>query len=111
MLSVTVMPADMHALSGVPGLLVFKVVYPAIYALFPVAIFGLARRILSRRWALVAATFTIGQYAFTEIAGVARQEIPLVLFPALVAAILDPRIRPASQSPRSPFLPLAMPSP
>src|SRR5260370_41189926 len=89
MLSVTVMPADMHALSGVPGLLVFKVVYPAIYALFPVAIFGLARRILSRRWALLAATFTIGQYAFTGLAGVARQDTSLDRFAALVWALLD----------------------
>ena len=97
MLSVTVMPAELHALSGVPNLLVFKVVYPAIYALFPVAIFGLARAILSRRWAFVAATFTMGQYAFAEIAGFARQEIALVLFAALLAALLDVRIKRRSQ--------------
>ena len=48
MLSVTVMPAELHALSGVPALLIFKVVYPMIFALFPVAIFGLARKILIR---------------------------------------------------------------
>ena len=58
MLSLTVMPAELHALSGVPALLVFKVVYPVIYALFPVAIFGLGRRVLSRRWAFVAAALS-----------------------------------------------------
>ncbi len=92
MLSVTVMPAELHALSGVPALLIFKVVYPMIYALFPVAIFGLARKILARPWAFIAAAFTIGQYAFTELASLARQEIALVLFAALIAAMLDSRI-------------------
>lgn len=92
MISVTVMPAQLHFLSGVSGLLVLKVIYPMIYALFPVALFDLARRILSKGWAFVAAAFTIGQYAFTEIVGVARQEIALVLFVALVMAMLDTRI-------------------
>ncbi len=93
MLSVTVMPAELHALSGIPALLIFKVVFPMIFALFPVAIFGLARKILIRPWAFIAAAFTIGQYAFTELATLARQEIALVLFAALIAAMLDSRVR------------------
>jgi uncharacterized membrane protein len=97
MLSLTIMPTALHVLSGLPALLVFKVVYPAIYALFPVAIYGLGRRILSRRWAFVAGAFTIGQYAFAELAGFARQEIALVLFGALVAAMLDTKIARRSQ--------------
>lgn len=108
MLSVTVMPAELHALSGVPGLLVLKVVYPMIYALFPVAVFDLARRILSRSWAFIAAAFTIGQYAFTEIVSLARQEIALVLFVALVAAMLDTRMRRRTQWPLVALLAVAM---
>src|SRR6185437_14251666 len=77
--------------------LVFKVVYPLIFALFPVAIFGLARKVMTRSWAFIAAAFTIGQYAFSEIAGFARQEIALVLFAALVAAMLDGRVGRRSQ--------------
>jgi uncharacterized membrane protein len=97
MLSVTVMPTELHSLSGVSALLVFKAVYPMVYALFPVAIFGLARKVISRRWACVAAAFTIGQYAFPEIAGFARQEIALVLFAGLITAMLDTRIPRRSQ--------------
>lgn len=93
MLSVTVMPAELHALSGIPDLLVLKVVYPAIFALFPVAIFGLASTVLSRPWAFATAAFIMGQSAYIEIAGVARQEIALVLFVSLIAALLDTRIR------------------
>jgi hypothetical protein len=108
MLSITVMPAELHAVSGVPGLLVLKVVYPIIYALFPVAIFDLARRILPRCWAFVAAAFTIGQYAFIEIVSLARQEAALVLFAALVMAMLDTRIRRRSQWALVAMLGLAM---
>ena len=97
MLSVTVMPAELHALCGVPGLLVFKVIYPMIYALFPVAIFDLALRILSKRWAYLAAAFTVSQYAFTEIASVARQEVALVLFVALLGALLETHMERRSQ--------------
>jgi uncharacterized membrane protein len=108
MLSVTVMPTELHSLSGIPGLLVLKVVYPAIYALFPVAIFDLARRLLSRRWAFVAATFALGQYAFAEIPTVARQEIALVLFVALIMAMLDTRLQRYSQWALIALLGLAM---
>lgn len=88
--SVTVMPAELHFLSGVSDLLVFKALYPAICAVFPVAIFGVARKVLTRRWAFVAAAFIVMQSSFAqEIPGIARQEIALVFFAALIMAILD----------------------
>jgi uncharacterized membrane protein len=98
MLSVTVMPAALHALSGVPDLLVLKVVYPAIAALLPVAVFYLARGIVSRRWAFAAALLVVIQPTFAqELPAIARQEIAIVLFAGLVAATLDTRIPRRSQ--------------
>ena len=107
MLSVTVMPAELHFLSGVPDLLVFKVLYPAIGALLPVAVFGLARRILPHRWAFAAATFVVAQ-AFSSLPMIARQEIAMVLFAALIAAMLDARIQRRSQWALVALLGLAM---
>jgi uncharacterized membrane protein len=93
MLSVTVLPAELHALSGLPDLLVFTVVYPAIAALFPVAIFGLARRVLTPRWAFAAAAFVVMQNTFfQQLPGLAREEIATVLFAALIAAVLERRV-------------------
>jgi uncharacterized membrane protein len=66
MLSVTVMPAELHFLTGLPALLVLKVVYPVIGALLPVAIFYLARRVLSARWAFAAAGFFVLQASFAK---------------------------------------------
>ncbi len=90
MLSVTVLPAELHALSGVSALLVFKVIYPAIGALFPVAIYSLSRRVVARRWAFLAATLVVMQEPFfQQFPALARQEIATVLFSALIVALLD----------------------
>jgi len=91
MLSVTVLPAELHFLSGVPDLLIFSVIYPAIGALLPIAVFSLARRILSRSWAFITAAFIIVQ-AFQDLPAVARQEIATVFFAALLSPMLDVRI-------------------
>lgn len=93
MLSITVLPAELSALSGVSGLLVFKIVYPSLFALFPVAIFGLARKILPRRWAFAAGGFVAAQATFAQgLPALARQEIALLFFVALATAMLDPRL-------------------
>lgn len=93
MLSITVLPAELRALSGLSGVLLFKIAYPMLFALFPVGIFGLARKVLPRQWAFIAAAFVIAQQVFgQQLPAAARQEIALVLFVALVAAILDQRL-------------------
>ena len=100
MLSTTVLPAELHSISGVPALLVLKVIYPAISALFPVAVFFLGRRVLSARWAFLAGALIVAQSAFgQELPAIARQEIALVLFAALVAAMLDTTLRRRVQCP------------
>lgn len=92
MLSVTVLPTELHALTGVSDLLVFKAIYPLLGALFPVAVFGLARRVLVTRWAFVAASLVVMQSTFfQELTALARQEVSSVLFAALIVAVLDTR--------------------
>jgi uncharacterized membrane protein len=90
MLSLTVLPAELHELSGVQTLLIFKVVYPVTGALFPVGVFCLARRLLAGRWAFMAAFLVIMQQTFfQELTALARQEAATLLFVALLAAVLD----------------------
>ncbi|HLH59853.1 MAG TPA: hypothetical protein VKV33_11965 [Streptosporangiaceae bacterium] len=88
--AVTLVPAELHFLSGVSDLMVLKLLYPAVTALFPVAIFGLGLRIVERRWAFVAASFIIVQSTFgQELPAVARQEIAMVFFIAMLGAVFD----------------------
>jgi uncharacterized membrane protein len=94
LLSVTIMPTQLHFLSGVPALLVFKVVYPIVTALIPVGIYSLARTILTKTWAFIAAALFVAQIQFAEeLPQLARQEIALILFLALLALILDSGMR------------------
>jgi uncharacterized membrane protein len=88
--AVTVLPAELHFLSGASDLMVLKLLYPAITAMFPVAIYSLARRFLDRRWAFVAAAFIVVQSTFAqELPALARQEIAMVFFIALLGIVLD----------------------
>lgn len=89
MLSLTVMPTEVHFITGISNVMVLKLVYPFFGALFPIEIFALARRILSRAWAYTAAAITIVQSGFAqELPALARQEVALALFGALVAVML-----------------------
>jgi uncharacterized membrane protein len=90
MLSVTLLPAELHALSGMPALFIFKVVYPVIGAFFPVAVFCLARRVLTGRWSFMAAALVVMQQTFfQQLPALARQEVAMLLFAALIPAVLD----------------------
>ena len=90
MLSVTVLPTELHELSGVPALFIFKVVYPAIGALIPVAVFYLARRVITGRWAFMTVALLIMQQTFfQQMPALDRQEVATVLFAVLIAVVLD----------------------
>jgi uncharacterized membrane protein len=90
MLSLTVLPAQMHFLTGISALMVFKALYPAIFGFFPLAVYWAARRVLSRRWAFAAGAFIATQSGFMQqIVAVARQEVALILFAALFIALFD----------------------
>ena len=90
MLSTTILPSELHAITGVSNLMIFKLVYPMLSALFPVAVFYIGRRILSSRWAFAAGALIITQSGFgQELSAIARQEIALVFFTALMAAALE----------------------
>jgi uncharacterized membrane protein len=93
MLSVTVFPAMLHALSGASTSALLKAVYPALFALFPVGIFAIAARFLPPWYAFLAGAYVIAQgFFFESIPVVARQEIGLLAFLALVAAVLERKL-------------------
>lgn len=100
MLSLTVLPSLLHAISGISALAVFKAVFPVLVALLPLAVFGIADRFVSRRYAFIAAAFIVVQsYFFQEMPEIARQEIGILLFAGLAAAVLDDRMPKRAQVP------------
>ena len=90
MLGLTVLPASLHALIGGQDVWIFKLGYPALFALFPVAAFSLGTRFLSRRAAFAAAAIVIVQaYYFQQQPEIARQELALLIFAGIMGALLD----------------------
>jgi uncharacterized membrane protein len=90
MLSLTVLPASLHALVGGQDVWIFKLGYPALFAFFPVAVFELGTRFLSRRAAFVAGAIVIVQaYFFQQQPEIARQELALLIFAGSIGALLD----------------------
>ena len=90
MLSLTVLPASLHALVGGQDIWIFKLGYPALLALFPIAVFSIGRRFLSNRAAFLAAAVVLVQtYFFQQQPEIARQELALVVFVGMIAALLD----------------------
>ncbi len=90
MLSLTVFPASLHAFVSGQDVWVFKLGYPALFAFFPVAVFELGTRFLSRRAAVVASAIVIVQaYFFQQQPEIARQELALLIFAGIMGALLD----------------------
>jgi uncharacterized membrane protein len=109
MLSTTILPSELHAMTGVSDLMIFKLVYPMLSVFFPVAVFYIGRRILSSRWAFAAGVLIITQSGFgQELPAIARQEIALVFFTALMAAALETSLPRRRQLPMVILFGLAM---
>ena len=94
MLSITVLPSTIAALTGCSPLVAFKALYPMLTALLPVSIFFVGERFLSRRFAAGAAALLLVQsYFFQLLPELGRQEIALVFFAALLAVLADLKLR------------------
>ncbi|MCU1495363.1 MAG: hypothetical protein JWO62_3127 [Acidimicrobiaceae bacterium] len=90
MLSITVLPAVLTVISHVSGIVIFKVVYPLVFGLFPVLVFIVSSRWFGVRASLVGAMVVIVQGLFAaDITGLARQEIGLVYFALMVVTGFD----------------------
>jgi len=90
MLSITVLPCLVVVTSHISGVYLFKVMYPVVFGLFPVAVFALSARWFSERAALVGAVVVIAQgFYAADITAIVRQDIGLVYFALFVVTAFD----------------------
>ena len=93
MASLTTVPTMLSVVSGASPLFIFKVLYPAGLAFFPVILMTTASSFLGRRFAYLAALVVMVQsYLFSEMPAIARQELGLLFFACLVAVLVDGRL-------------------
>ena len=88
LLSIGILPAILDLVTGLDGVLVFKVAYPLIYSLVPVALYQLYRKILPPDSAFLGVFLLMATSSFyVELIGTARQEVA-ELFLVLVLCLL-----------------------
>ena len=90
-LSVNILPTVLAQTTGLSGTIVFKVLLQLVFALVPVLTYLFSRRFLTRRLALVAATFTMAfPTFFTDMPYLVRQEMAFFFLALLLLAATEP---------------------
>ena len=94
-LSVTLLPSMLAQASGLPGVVVFKVVLQLVFVLVPLLTFLLSRRFLPRGLALAATTFTMAfPTFFTDMPYLVRQEVAFFFLGLLLLAATERDVEP-----------------
>ncbi len=90
-LSVNILPTVLAQSTGLSGEVVFKVLLQLVFAAVPALTFLYSRRFLTRRLALVAATFTMAfPTFFTDMPYLVRQETAFFFLALLLLAATEP---------------------
>lgn len=92
-LSITLLPLLLQSLSGIQPELLFKVLYPIIYAVAPVCVFLLAKKYLNNTYAFLSACFFMTQFNFLWTTANARTNLAILGFLLILLAIFDNTIQ------------------
>lgn len=89
-LSITLLPTSVAQLTALPGLAIFKVALPVLFAAAPVAVYRTTRNLTSKRVSLLAAIYFLAfPTFFTDMPFLGRQEIAFLLLGCAVLAVSD----------------------
>jgi len=98
MLSVTILPTIYTNILNIDPVLMFKVIYPFIFAFVPVALYQLWQTYVNRRYAFIAAFLFVAQATFyTEMFGLNRQMMAELFFVLLLLVVLTKKISPPNR--------------
>ena len=93
LLSITILPAVYTYFLNMSGEAVFKIVYPLLYALVPVALYTIYYKQLGNRQGFAAAFFFMSIYAFFRIVpGAMKQIVGQLFYVLLIMLIMDKQI-------------------
>jgi uncharacterized membrane protein len=94
MLSVTVLPTVYSNIAGIDPTWVYKIVYPLIFALVPVALYLLWQPYIGKKLSFLAAFVFMAQSTFfTEMIALNRQMIGELFFVLLLLVLLNKKIK------------------
>lgn len=91
-LSITILPAVLSAVTGLSGVVLFKVVFQVLFALCPVMVYLIARRFGSTLVALLATIYFVAfPTFFTDMPFMIRQEIGFLCLGATILMVTNAR--------------------
>lgn len=93
LLSITILPAGYSYFMNMAGELVFKIVYPLLYALVPVALYMIYSKQIGNRQGFAAAFFFMSIFTFFRtIPAAAKQGVGQLFYVLMIMLILDKQI-------------------
>ena len=94
MLSITVLPTVYSNMLGLEPSLIFKFIYPIIFALVPVALYMLWQPYIGKKLGFIAAFLFVAQSTFyTEMIALNRQMIGELFFVLLLLVLLNKKVK------------------
>ncbi len=98
MLSVTLLPTIYTSILNIDSALMFKLIYPFLFAFVPVALYQLWQMYINKRYAFIAAFLFMAQATFyTEMFGLNRQMVAELFFVLLLLVVLSKKISPPNR--------------
>jgi uncharacterized membrane protein len=94
LLSITILPVILSAVTGVDGVSVFKIIYPLIFSLVPVVLYSAFEPHIGKKQALLAVFFFMSYQAYyADLTSIAREQIAEVLVALFLMLILKNRLK------------------
>ncbi|MEM2145351.1 MAG: DUF2206 domain-containing protein [Candidatus Jordarchaeaceae archaeon] len=98
MLSITILPTFYIQILNMDSTLLFKTIYPLIFALVPLGVYIVWQRYIGKKYAFIATFFFIAQQTFyTEMLGLNRQIVAELFFVLLLLVILNNKLMAVSK--------------
>jgi uncharacterized membrane protein len=98
MLSITILPTIYANTLNIDAQLVFKILFPLIFAFVPLGLYQIWQTYISKKYAFIAAFLFMAQSTFyTEMFGLNRQIIAELFFVLLLLVIVQKKIKPVNK--------------
>ncbi|WP_067051540.1 DUF2206 domain-containing protein [Methanofollis ethanolicus] len=94
-LSISILPSVFQIFTGVPPMMLFKVLFALIFSISPLIVYSIAKQYLARVYAFLAAAFFMIQPQFMTAASNSRTVLALLFFMLTIMLLLNEGLNPA----------------
>ncbi|OEC86112.1 MULTISPECIES: DUF2206 domain-containing protein [Methanobacterium] len=96
--SISLLPAVYQSLMKINPEMLFKILYPLLYSVSPLAVYLISRKYVGDLYAFIAAFFFMSQINFLWTTSNARTNIAILFFSMMLLLLIDNKIKPLQRS-------------